>query len=381
MIALKTNTKAAASSYPIASEDFISVRAIANDIWSNVSGTTFSGENLQTTINNLVPSAILASYPVGSIYTTTSSSVNPASIMGGTWSKLPSGYTLGCYSDSYPIAGEAVTLTLADGTVSHWDHIFHQDTSSGGVFTASNWLNTGELTDKCWSRLENFSSQVSHETQAYEFWVRLDNSTEYTHNGRWRQRANFRYHYPPPGLVSKAMTDGTETEGYEDENDTVSNYLQGLYVPWKNYNSWGGLVLSRNGNAGAVGNCNTSGDWWYGLATMAIYQNGIPWPNGSAANGISTVVDLYVRIDNMYNQFNTTDVSQQWGESAHSLTVYEMANHSHSTGNRSSSGGSNDYDAGRGGSLAARWSGTTGSGTAHNNMQPYITACAWVRTA
>lgn len=380
MIALKTNTKAAASSYPIASEDFISVRAIASDIWSNVSGTTFSGENLQTTINNLVPSAILASYPVGSIYITTSSSVNPASIMGGTWSKLSSGYTLGCYSDTYPIVGEATTLTLADGTVSHWDHIFHQDTSSNGVFTSSNWGNTGALTDKIWSRLDLFGSQVSHVTQAYEFWVRLNNSTENTHNGRWRQKANFLYHNPWNGFISYAMTDSTDV-GYEDENNSVNNYLQGLYVPWKNYNNWKGLSLSRNGSAKAVGNCNTNGDWWYGLATTAIYNGGIPWPNGSAAGGISTVVDLYVRIDNMYNQFNTTSTADQWGESAHTLTVYEIADHAHTTGNRTCSGGSSASDAGRNAAIANRWSGTTGSSTAHNNMQPYITACAWVRTA
>lgn len=75
------------------------------------------------------------------------------------------------------------------------------------------------------------------------------------------------------------------------------------------------------------------------------------------------------------------------GEEKHILTVSEMPSHSHTIGMDkdavyNSSGGSwSVHDAGTSGSQSTTKTGSSGSGTAHNNMPPYLTVYMWKRVS
>lgn len=87
---------------------------------------------------------------------------------------------------------------------------------------------------------------------------------------------------------------------------------------------------------------------------------------------------VIVGVDTGDSNFNT--VEKTGGESTHTLTITEIPSHTHTTDLSKASGG---ITAGSAGTINTN-SGVTGSaggGGAHNNLQPYITAYFWKRTA
>jgi hypothetical protein len=67
------------------------------------------------------------------------------------------------------------------------------------------------------------------------------------------------------------------------------------------------------------------------------------------------------------------------GESTHALSIAELAAHTH---NQQTSTSSGVIGAGGGiGNFAGSQTGSTGSGTAHNNLQPYVVVYMWLRSA
>ena len=74
-------------------------------------------------------------------------------------------------------------------------------------------------------------------------------------------------------------------------------------------------------------------------------------------------------------------LDESLGAETHTLTIAELPSHTHSVGKQNSA--NNDtvgYGSGRS-SLADVTSGATGSGSAHNNLQPSVTVHIWKRTA
>lgn len=72
------------------------------------------------------------------------------------------------------------------------------------------------------------------------------------------------------------------------------------------------------------------------------------------------------------------------GEYDHTLTTSEMPKHKHQTGSRQTYGSGNAWaliNYGSSGSTQNRDTSETGSGNAHNNIQPYFVCYIWKRTA
>lgn len=85
--------------------------------------------------------------------------------------------------------------------------------------------------------------------------------------------------------------------------------------------------------------------------------------------------------DNQYNP-GTFSAGDTGGEYRHTLTTTEIPAHSHTYNRELSSGTDSGVASARySGSRSAQNTGSTGGGEAHNNLQPYIVAYIWRRTA
>ena len=90
---------------------------------------------------------------------------------------------------------------------------------------------------------------------------------------------------------------------------------------------------------------------------------------------------VLVGVDASQSEFNT--VEETGGSKTHTLSVAELPAHTHSYDRQNTSTDNisiDDITRTTGGNSSAT-SGSTGSGSAHNNLQPYITVYMWKRTA
>ena len=90
---------------------------------------------------------------------------------------------------------------------------------------------------------------------------------------------------------------------------------------------------------------------------------------------------VLVGVDSSQSEFNT--VEETGGSKTHTLSVAELPAHTHSYDRQNTSTDNisiDDITRTTGGNSSAT-SGSTGSGSAHNNLQPYITVYMWKRTA
>ena len=153
-----------------------------------------------------------------------------------------------------------------------------------------------------------------------------------------------------------------------------------------------GQVMSTNGN-GQVSFTALTGV----TATIAnAYPVGSIYMNASNATNPGTLLGfgtwaafgagrVLVGIDSSDTDFDGAE--ETGGSKTHALTTGELAAHNHAVGSNDSgtgpggAAGNQEHvrDAGVGNGPATPTS-TTGSGTAHNNVQPYIVVYMWKRT-
>lgn len=87
-----------------------------------------------------------------------------------------------------------------------------------------------------------------------------------------------------------------------------------------------------------------------------------------------------VGLDGGDEDFDTAE--ETGGAKTHTLTTAEMPSHTHNFGNcGSSAGGGNNPDLRDATDVTTKETASTGSGSAHNNLQPYIVVYMWKRTA
>jgi hypothetical protein len=115
----------------------------------------------------------------------------------------------------------------------------------------------------------------------------------------------------------------------------------------------------------------------------SIYMNATSSTNPGTLIGFGTWVafgagKVPVGIDSTDTDFDTAE--ETGGAKTHTLTVDEIPAHTHSVPNSGSQ--NNSFDSGTTvGNDVAGTSGSTGGGSAHNNLQPYIVVYMWKRTA
>jgi hypothetical protein len=115
----------------------------------------------------------------------------------------------------------------------------------------------------------------------------------------------------------------------------------------------------------------------------SIYMNASNGTNPATLIGFGTWVAfgagrVPVGINSGDTDFDTAE--ETGGAKTHTLTVNEMPAHTHSVPNSGSQ--NNSFDSGTTvGNDTTGTSGSTGGGSAHNNLQPYIVVYMWKRTA
>ena len=127
----------------------------------------------------------------------------------------------------------------------------------------------------------------------------------------------------------------------------------------------------------------------YAYPVGAIFTTTVAYANSAAvvaAIGGTTWTafgagKVLVGVDASDTDFDT--VEETGGAKTHTLTISEMPSHTHSYDRQNTSTDNisiHDITRTTGGNSSAT-SGSTGGGTAHNNLQPYITVYMWKRTA
>ena len=114
----------------------------------------------------------------------------------------------------------------------------------------------------------------------------------------------------------------------------------------------------------------------------SIYTNASVATNPATLLGFGTWTafgtgQVLVGVDTGQTEFDV--LGETGGEKTHVLTTAEMPSHTHLVAGTIGGGGSSAVVAQVNGAGMA--SGSAGSGTAHNNLQPYITVYYWKRTA
>ena len=118
----------------------------------------------------------------------------------------------------------------------------------------------------------------------------------------------------------------------------------------------------------------------------SIYINATNSTNPGTLLGFGTWVAfgagrVPVGINSSDADFDTAE--ETGGAKTHTLTTSELPAHTHTVETKVSSGVNGTFPLGSSGSTSqgTRASGSTGSGSAHNNLQPYIVVYMWKRTA
>lgn len=121
----------------------------------------------------------------------------------------------------------------------------------------------------------------------------------------------------------------------------------------------------------------------------SLYPVGSIYINASVSTNPATLIGfgtwqafaagrVMVGLDSGQTEFDT--LGETGGAKTHTLTVDEMPAHTHSVPNSGSQ--NNSFDSGTTvGNDVTGTSGSTGGGSAHNNLQPYIVVYMWKRTA
>ena len=127
----------------------------------------------------------------------------------------------------------------------------------------------------------------------------------------------------------------------------------------------------------------------YAYPVGAIFTTTVAYANSAAvvaAIGGTTWTafgagKVLVGVDASDTDFDT--VEETGGAKTHTLTISEMPAHTHSShdSNHTRTPDSTDTTSDEYGAYASSNTGSTGGGTAHNNLQPYITVYMWKRTA
>lgn len=140
---------------------------------------------------------------------------------------------------------------------------------------------------------------------------------------------------------------------------TSATYLDALWALMQQRSYPVGEILTTR----RTGNPST----WLGFGTWERYGQG-------------RVLVGYDEADGAFNALDKTG-----GSKSHALTVAELPAHSHTVDLRNSGGEGRDTgfaeEAGNLNYPATQQTGSTGSGQAHNNLQPYVVVFMWKRTA
>lgn len=169
----------------------------------------------------------------------------------------------------------------------------------------------------------------------------------------------------------------TLTDPYETGTNLQVNYQQ---------------VVTTAGNADTVDGYHADGIMKKLYPVGTIYTNKAVSTNPSVLFGFGTWVALAGRVvvglDPAQTEFDT--VGETGGAKTHTLTTNEIPSHTHTLAAAGmATGASGNVDSNgfvAGGAAADRQGGyrginNTGGGAAHNNLQPYVVAYMWERTA
>lgn len=371
---------------------------------------TLIAPNITSAVNAAKTDVLKKVFPVGSLYTSTSVSTNPGTLLGfGTWSRIQERVILGA-SSAYPAGstGGSATHTLTVGempshthtasSTSAGSHTHTATTASAGAHThtvsataASAGAHTHTATSASAGAHTHTVTATAASAGAHTHTVTVDSAGAHTHSATSASAGSHTHTASSASAGSHTHTRGTmEITGTflgETKNTGTDAIMSGAFY-LNGPNNHTGIGSSDNNNA--VSTFEASRSWTGSTSSAGAHTHTITVDSAGAHTHTLTVASNGTHLHTASSAsagahtHSVSGTAASAGAHTHIITVASAGDHTHSVSGTAASAGAHTHGvtvSSAGAHTHMITVASTGGGSAFSVLNPYFAAYIWQRTA